>query len=70
MYLFTLALVNDIKDCLKGVQISAKAKDHRIALMHFSKFFQYHSDARQLKEFSNRWKNFNKYQSVLFRVSD
>lgn len=54
MYLFTVALANDIKNCSKGVQNSAKAKNRRVALMHFSKFLQYHSDARQLKDISNR----------------
>lgn len=49
IYIFILALVHDVKSCLLTVQKSAKTKNHRAALMHFSNFFQYYSDARQLK---------------------
>lgn len=50
-YLFTLTLVNDVKCCLKTVHKSAKTKDRRVTLMHFSNFFQFYSDARQLNKF-------------------
>lgn len=48
IFLFTMALVNDVKSSLMNVQRSANTRNHRAALMHFSNFFQYYSDARRL----------------------
>lgn len=48
-FLFALTVVNDIKCCLKSIHDSAKTKDHRLILMRLTNFFQYFSDAKQLR---------------------